>query len=83
MDRWMDTAQPLQSCATICDAIDCAQPGSSVRGIFQAGMLEWVAISFSRRSPRLKDRTLSPVSSALAGESFTVVPPGVDTCTGR
>ena len=36
---------------------DCSPPGSSVHGILQAGILEWVAISFSRRSPQPKDRT--------------------------
>ena len=33
-----------QSCPTLCDPRDCSPPGSSVRGILQAGMLEWVAI---------------------------------------
>ena len=35
-----------QSCLTLCDVIDCSSPGSSVHGILQARMLEWVAISF-------------------------------------
>ena len=38
-----------QSCPTLWDPVDCSPPGSSVRGIFQAGMLEWVAIAFSRK----------------------------------
>ena len=37
----------LQSCLTLCDPIDSSPPGSSVLGILQARMLEWVAISFS------------------------------------
>ena len=37
----------LQSCLTLCDPMDCSPPGSSVRGILQARILEWVAISFS------------------------------------
>ena len=37
-------------CPTPCDPMDCSLPGSSVRGILQARVLEWVAISFSRRS---------------------------------
>ena len=41
-------AKSLQSCPTLCDPIDGSPPGSSVHGIFQAGKLEWVAISFSR-----------------------------------
>ena len=39
-----------QSCPTPCDPIDCSLPGSSVHGIFQARVLEWVPISFSRGS---------------------------------
>ena len=35
-------------CLTLCDPIDCSLPGSSVLGISQAGILEWVAISYSR-----------------------------------
>ena len=38
----------LQSCLTLCQAMDCSPPGSCVRGILQARILEWVAISFSR-----------------------------------
>ena len=37
-----------QSCSTLCDPMDCSLPGSSVHGISQARILEWVAISFSR-----------------------------------
>ena len=36
-----------QSCPTLCDLMDCSPPGSSVHGIFQARVLEWVAIAFS------------------------------------
>ena len=39
-----------QSCLTLCDPMDCSLPGSSVHGIFQAIVLEWIAISFSRGS---------------------------------
>ena len=37
-----------QSCPTLCDPMDCSPPGSSIRGILQAEILEWIAISFSR-----------------------------------
>ena len=40
-------AKALQSCPTLCDPIDRSPPGSSVPGILQARILEWVAISFS------------------------------------
>ena len=40
-------AKLLQSCLTLCDPIDGSPPGSSIPGILQARILEWVAISFS------------------------------------
>ena len=43
-------SEVAQSCPTLCDPIDCSLPGSSVHGIFQAIVLEWIAISFSRGS---------------------------------
>ena len=39
------------SCPTLCDLMDCSLPGSSVHGVFQARVLEWFAISFSRELP--------------------------------
>ena len=49
--------------------MDCSLPGSSVHGIFQARVLEWVAISFSRESSRPRDRTQV---SHIVGRRFTV-----------
>ena len=46
-----------QSCPTLCDPMDCSLPGSSVHGIFQAIVLEWIAISFSRGSSQPRDWT--------------------------
>ena len=46
-----------QLCLTLCDPMDGSLPGSSVHGILQARILEWVAISFSRGSSRPRDRT--------------------------
>ena len=43
-------SEVTQSCLTLCDPMDCSLPGSSVHGIFQARVLDWVAISFSRLS---------------------------------
>ena len=43
------TAKSLESCPTLCNPIDGSPPGSSVPGILQARILEWVAISFSNR----------------------------------
>ena len=48
-------AKSLQSCLTLCDPIDGSPPGSSVLGISQASILEWVAISFSRGYSQLRD----------------------------
>ena len=42
-----------QSCPTLCEPMDCNPPGSSVHGILQARIQEWVAIPFSRRSSQL------------------------------
>ena len=39
-----------QLCPTLCDPLDCSPPGSSVHGVFQARILEWVASPFSRGS---------------------------------
>ena len=46
-----------QSCPTLCNPMDRSPPGSSVRGILQAGILEWVAIPSSRGSSRPRDQT--------------------------
>ena len=43
-------AKSLQSCLTLWDPMDCSSPGSSVYGVLQARILEWVAISFSKGS---------------------------------
>ena len=42
---------------TLSDPVDCSPPGSSVHGILQARIPEWLAISFSRESSQLRDRT--------------------------
>ena len=65
-----------QLCPTLCDPMDCNLPGSSVHGIFQARILECIAISFSRGSSWLRDL----VSPALTGWFFTTAPPGNLTC---
>ena len=46
-----------QLCPTLCDPVDCSLPGSSVHGIFQARVLKWGAISFSRGSSQPRDQT--------------------------
>ena len=65
-----------QSCPTLCSTMDCRPSGSSVHGILQTGILEWVAISSSGdlRNPRIECAPL--VSPALTAKFFTSVPPG-------
>ena len=62
-------AKLLQSCPTLCNTMACSPPGSSVYGIFQATILEWVAVSFSRGSSQPRDQTQV---SCVAGRFFTV-----------
>ena len=65
-----------QLCPTLCDPVDCSLPGSSIHGILQARILEWVAIPFSRGSSQLRDRT--HVSCFLHWQvgSLPLAPPG-------
>ena len=63
-------AKLLQLCPTLCSPMVCSPPGSSVHGILQARMLEWVAIS-SSRVPTQGSHTRLFTSSALAGRFFT------------
>ena len=63
----------LYSCPTLCSPRDCSMPGSSSHGVFQARILEWIAISSSRGSSWSRDWT--PVSW-VAGRFFTSEPPG-------
>ena len=58
-----------QSCPTLCDPMDCSLPSSSVLGIFQAIVLEWIAISFFKGSSQLRDRTQV---SCILDRRFTV-----------
>ena len=58
-----------QSCQILCDPMDCSLLGSSVHGILQARIVEWVAISFSRGSSRPRDKTQV---SCTADGFFTV-----------
>ena len=54
---------------TFCNTLDCSSPGSSVCGILQASLLEWIAISFPRKSSWPRDQTQV---SCLEGRSFTI-----------
>ena len=58
-----------QSCPTLLDPVDCSPPGSSVHGVLQARILEWVAISFSRGS----SSGIEPTSPALQASLYGTV----------
>ena len=62
-------SEVAQSCPTLCDSVDCSLPASSVHGILQVRMLEWVAISFPKGSSRSRDRTCVD-RTCLAGRHF-------------
>ena len=74
MTEWLTPTYTLyyvlvaQLCLTLCDPMDCSSPGSSVHGILQARILEWVAVSFSRESSQPRDWTQV---SCTAGRFFT------------
>ena len=57
ISQWGKWNRVAQSCSTLCDPMDNSLPGSSVRGILQARILKWVAISFSRGSFQPRDQT--------------------------
>ena len=72
---WSSVLPPLQcvlvaqSCPTLCNPMYCSPPGSSIPGIFQARIPEWVAISFSRGSSWPRDQTQI---SHIADRFFTL-----------
>ena len=79
--EWLTKLQYTEvtrSCPTPCDPMDYRLPGSSVHGIFQARILEWVAISFSRESSQPRDRIWSPT---LQADSLPSEPPGKPNCS--
>ena len=63
------TLKVTQMCLTLWEPMDCSPPGSSVHGISQAKILEWVAIPISRRSSQSRDQTWV---SFIAGRFFTI-----------
>ena len=62
-------SEVAQSCPTLCDPMDCSLPSSSIHGIFQAIVLEWIAISFSRGSSQPRDQTWV---SRIVDRRFTI-----------
>ena len=62
-------SEVVQSCPTLCDPMHCSLPGSSIHGIFQARVLEWIAISFCRESSQPRDWTQV---SRIVGKCSTI-----------
>ena len=71
----------IQVCPTLCDPMDYSPPGSSVHGILQERILEWVS-HFFLQGNLLPDPGLEPAFPALAGGFFTMAPPGKATGHG-
>ena len=69
-------ARSLQSCLTLGDPVDCSPPGSSIHGIPQAGILEWVAMPSSSGSSRPRDRTHDSRLPRWQAGSLPLAPPG-------
>ena len=69
-------AKSLQSCPTLCDPVDCSPPGSSIHGILQARILQWVAILPPRDLPDPGVKPAPLVSPAQAGRFFTTAQAG-------
>ena len=68
-------AWSLSPCLTLSDTLDCIPPGSSVHGIFQARILAWVVIFYSRDLPNPGIKPTSLASPVLAGGFFITGPP--------
>ena len=64
-------AKSLQSCPTLDNPVDCSLPGSSIHGILQARILEWVAMPSSRGFPEPGTKPEFLMSPALTGGFFT------------
>ena len=76
-------AKSLQSCPTLCNPIDSSPPGSSVPGILQARILEWVAISFSRKSKEKIPNNNKIEVNNLSDKEFKILVIGVVTELGK
>ena len=78
-------SEVAQSCLTLRDPMDCSLPGSSAHGIFQARVLEWVAIAFSDDQPRQhiksRDITLTTKVHLVNAVAFPVFMYGCENWT--
>ena len=72
---YMHACSVTQSCPTLCDPMDCSLPGSSAHGIFQARILEWMAISYSTAAAAAKSlqsypTLCDPIDGSPPGSAF-------------
>ena len=65
-------SEVTQSCPTLCDPMDYSLPGSSIHGVFQARVLEWVAIAFSLELKNFKKVRLYQVFSKFHNPTITI-----------
>ena len=82
---WVPTVlcSVAQSCPSLCDLMDRSLPGSSVLGIFQTRILEWIAIFSSKGSSQLRIQNHVSHISYIGGGFFTIFPLvyGISSCT--
>ena len=76
-NQWKVEVLVAQSCPTLCDPVDCSPPGSSVHGILQARILEWVTTLSSRGSSQPRDWTQV---SGITGRFFSIWATSVACC---
>ena len=71
--KWIKdlNVRPRMLCLTLCDPVDCSLPGSSVHGILQARIPEWVAMPSSRGSSQPRNQTHISYISCIGGRFFT------------
>ena len=79
--KCMHACSVTELCLRLWEPMDCSLPDSSVHGIFQAKILEWVAIYSSRGSLQPRNRTHASKISCIAGGFFTTAPPGKSVLT--
>ena len=65
---WLGESEVVQLCLTLCYPMDCGLPGSSIHGVFQTRVLEWVAFSFSNTGLR---SALNPITGFVKEEKRT------------
>ena len=76
--RWVTVVTQL--CPTLCNSVDCSSAGSSVHGVFQTRILEWVVIFSSRGSSWPRDQTRIP---CIGSKFFTTELPGLTLLLGN